>query len=146
MGSAVRWVHVPKSGQSFVLTLVRYACNQTAVPAESVHRFLVEHMNSSHKVLAAAHHFQLMSHDNCPRLVRPVRITHEPVAPIEARRRVCSRERTKPVHLATRRICADESGPCSPGARPFHSPLLQRLRASLCPKYAQALARKKSVP
>ena len=85
----VRWLHIPKCGQSFILPLVLFACDQRRVPVDEVYSVLhrkQENDQNHHKVLQVASKFGMYRLNNCPRLLRPVRIAHEGVRPEEVRR------------------------------------------------------------
>lgn len=72
---SLRWVHIPKAGQSFIITIVRYGCatqsrgNESL--ANSVHDFLFQ-ANLSRRL----QHARSMLNGQCQLLRQPLRVGH----------------------------------------------------------------------
>lgn len=73
MASPIRWLHLPKAGQSFIFTVLLYGCRNNATLVDVVHSFLDGIANTPRKLQYAVRQFHLMqSPDRCPLLNPPV--------------------------------------------------------------------------
>ena len=76
---AVAWVHIPKAGQSFLVTLALYGWEGVDVIRLSLEMERMSRGKESHAAATASRKFGMISTVRCPRLVQPFRTGHQGV-------------------------------------------------------------------
>ena len=72
----IRWLHLPKAGQSFFVTICLYGCRNRSLVSE-VHDFLRRHRNSTRRLQKVVRHLGLAADSlKCPYLQAPLIVGH----------------------------------------------------------------------
>ena len=72
----IRWLHIPKAGQSFFLTTLLYACRGNVSLVDEVHGFLSAHRNLTRKLQHVVKQFRIADFALCPGFRTPVIVGH----------------------------------------------------------------------